>query len=80
MSLTELRASFAEVDLRRGQYYVREGRVLWLELREHAGERSCIGEVRGSRRQPYRVHVRVFPRNGLMRLESNCSCPVQLKC
>ena len=80
LSQEELRANFADVDLRRGQRYVREGRVLWLERRELGGERSCVGEVRGSRRQPYRVHVRAFTRQGQMRLESNCSCPVQVAC
>jgi superfamily II DNA or RNA helicase len=79
-SLDQLRASFAEVDLRRGQRYARERRVLWLERRETGQERILVGEVRGSRRTPYRVHVRAWLRNERWRIESHCSCPVQVAC
>lgn len=79
-SVDELRSSFAEADLRRGERYAREGRVLWSEQREHGAERTLLGEVRGSRRQPYRVHVRVIQRDGRWRFESHCSCPVQVAC
>ena len=78
--LDQLRASFADVDLRRGQRYAREGRVLWLERRETGQERILVGEVRGSRRTPYRVHVRAWLRNERWRIESHCSCPVQVGC
>ncbi len=78
--LDQLRASFADVDLRRGQRYVRDGRVLWIERRETGVERILVGEVRGSRRVPYRVHVRAWLRNERWRIESHCSCPVQVAC
>ncbi|MFO1494850.1 MAG: DEAD/DEAH box helicase [Lysobacterales bacterium] len=76
----DLRASFAEPDLRRGQRYAREGRVLWLERRGQTHELSCTGEVRGSRRQPWRVHVRAWQRGERWRFDSHCSCPVQVGC
>jgi len=78
--LDQLRASFADVDLRRGQRYARDGRVLWLERRETGVERILVGEVKGSRRTPYRVHVRAWLRNERWRIESHCSCPVQVAC
>ncbi len=78
--LDQLRASFADVDLRRGQRYARERRVLWLERRETGHERILVGEVRGSRRTPYRVHVRAWLRDERWRIESHCSCPVQVAC
>ena len=78
--LDQLRASFAEVDLRRGQRYARDGRVLWFDQREIGPERVLVGEVRGSRRTPYRVHVRAWPRDEQWRIESHCSCPVQVGC
>ena len=78
--LEQLRGSFADVDLRRGQRYSRDGRVLWLERRETGQERILIGEVRGSRRTPYRVHVRAWLRDERWRIESHCSCPVQVAC
>ena len=61
--LDQLRASFSDVDLRRGQRYAREGRVLWLERRESGHEQVLVGEIRGSRRTPYRVHVRAWLRD-----------------
>ena len=78
--LDQLRASFADVDLRRGLRYAREHRVLWIERRESGQERILVGEVRGSRRTPYRVHVRAWLRNERWRIESHCSCPVQVAC
>jgi superfamily II DNA or RNA helicase len=78
--LDQLRASFADVDLRRGQRYARDRRVLWLERRETGQERILVGEVRGSRRTPYRVHVRAWLRDERWRIESHCSCPVQVAC
>lgn len=74
------RASFADVDLRRGRRYAREDRVLWIEGRENEHEHVFVGEVRGSRRTPYRVHVRVWLHNERWRIESHCSCPVQVGC
>jgi superfamily II DNA or RNA helicase len=78
--LEQLRASFADVDLRRGRRYVQDGRVLWVERRETGQERVLVGEVRGSRRTPYRVHVRAWLRDERWRVESHCSCPVQVAC
>lgn len=40
--LDQLRGSFAEVDLRRGQRYARDGRVLWFEQREIGAERVLV--------------------------------------
>lgn len=78
--LDDLRASFADTDLRRGQRYAREGRVLWLERRGQSQDLSFTGEVQGSRRQAYRVHVRALQRGERWRVESHCSCPVQVAC
>ncbi len=79
-SFDQLRTSFSEVDLRRGLRYARDGRVLWLERKEAGLERVLTGEVRGSRRAPYRVHVRAWLRDERWRIESHCSCPVQVAC
>ncbi|MCC6592760.1 MAG: DEAD/DEAH box helicase [Xanthomonadales bacterium] len=76
----DLRANFAEADLRRGRRYACEGHVLWRELREQGQERTLIGEVRGSRRRPWRVLLRAWPRAERWRIESHCSCPVQVAC
>lgn len=78
--MEQLRASFSDVDIRRGRRYARENRVLWLERRETGQERVFVGEVRGSRRTPYRVHVRAWLHNERWRIESHCSCPVQVAC
>ncbi len=75
-----LHAHFAEADLRRGLAYVRDGRVLWTEFSETSEERTALGEVRGGRRHPYRVHIRARLKNGRWRLESHCTCPVQVAC
>jgi len=80
LTLSELRGSFADVDIRRGLKYAREGKVLWFERRDSGNDRACVGEVRGSRRQPYRVHVRVVARPKGVQLESHCSCPIQVAC
>ncbi len=80
ISTDSLAAHFTETDLRRGLAYVRERRVLWLEWSEGQDERAVLGEVRGGRRHPYRVHVRARLRNGRWRIESHCSCPVQVAC
>lgn len=79
-SLEDLNASFASVDLRRGRSYASEGRVLWLESRTSGRELDWLGEVRGSRRRPYRVHVRAFKRDQGWRLEAHCTCPIQVAC
>lgn len=76
----DLHASFAATDLRRGERYADEGRVLWVERRDEARECLVTGEVRGSRRQPYRVHVRAYRRGERWRLDTHCSCPVQIAC
>jgi superfamily II DNA or RNA helicase len=76
----DLHASFADTDLRRGERYADEGRVLWVDRRDEPRETLVTGEVRGSRRRPYRVHVRAYPRGERWRLDTHCSCPVQIAC
>ncbi len=64
--------------IKRGKAYFREGRVE--TARYHPGAGRITGEVRGSGRRRYRVHVAIGHKGDAIDLSGSCSCPVGRNC
>ncbi|MHA1569781.1 MAG: DEAD/DEAH box helicase, partial [Alphaproteobacteria bacterium] len=62
----------------RGRDYYRQNRVRNLHSRDHG--RLLLGQVAGSRRQPYQVEIHSGELNGTVFIEGECSCPVAFNC
>ena len=66
--------------LEKGADYLKRGRVLRLhyEVGERAG--ALIGMVKGSEREPYAAGVRIRVDDAQVRLDSYCTCPMEVAC
>lgn len=75
----ELANVFDSTTLGRARRYVREGRVTGLARDDASG--LVTARVRGQRKRPYRVSIRLArDENGSLEVSGECTCPVRHNC
>ena len=71
---------FDQRTIEKGADYLRRGHVLGTHYEAGDGEGALIGMVEGSVRDPYAAGVRIESRGQRVKLDSYCTCPLQVQC
>jgi len=67
--------------LQRGAEYLRHGRVLGVQyISDVADEGALVGTVQGGALDPYAAGAHIERRNGQVRIDSYCTCPLEHAC